>query len=258
MKNRAILSERIEPHRFNPFGYCSGRAARALPLLALLAGLIPAAADADTARGLQAFEAGNYAIAREEFEKSAAEGDGAAEYSLGVMQARGLAGFEKDMVSAAAWFTLADEHGFAQASHALGRIHHGGGLGTRDVPEAIRWFERASIGGHIEADLALASIFYRGDGVAQDFARSAKHIRRAAEAGVSTAQLHLGYILTQGHGVERSAAEAYFWLSVAMQNGLSEAAGMMAEIDKAELSTARRLEIETKANDFEPKLPETK
>ncbi len=213
---------------------------------------------ADTSRGVKAFEGGFYGVARKEFEKSAAEGDKVAEYSLGVMHAQGVGGFEKDMAKAVEWFTKSAEHGFAQAQHALGRVYHGGGVGERDVATAIAWFEKSSANGNLESDLALASIFYRGHGVEKDFERSAVHIRRAAEAGISTAQMHLGYIHTQGHGVERSSAEAYYWLFLAMQNGLTEATEVITKIDEAELSRARRMEIEAKANDFEPDIPKMK
>ena len=224
---------------------------------ALLAGALALGATqglGDTARGLKAFKGGFHEVARKEFETSAAEGDEVAMYSLGVMQAQGVGGFARDMAKAVEWFTKSADLGFAEAQHALGRVYHGGGVGTRDVPKAVGWFEKAAANGNLESELALASIFYRGDGIEKDFERSASHIRRAAEAGISTAQMHLGYIHREGLGVEKSVDEAYYWLFLAMQNGLSEAASVISAIPEAELSTARRLELEGKANDFEPKV----
>ena len=43
-----------------------------------------------------------------------------------------------------------------------------------------------------------------------------------------------------------------------MQNGLTEAVEVIAKIDEAELPKARRLELETKANDFEPTIPKAR
>ena len=80
-------------------------------LLAALAAVAPAsAALADFDAGMKAFEAGNFEVARQEWEQSAVAGDAQAQLQLGKMLANGI-GVHKDYITAYAWLFLADAAG---------------------------------------------------------------------------------------------------------------------------------------------------
>ncbi len=95
-----------------------------------------------------------YGEARRRFLKAAASGDGLAEFSLGVLSARGL-GAPKDYVEAERWFRKAAEHGLAAAQFNLGVLYaHGLGV-SQDYVLAHLWFSLAAAQGEEGAKAAL-------------------------------------------------------------------------------------------------------
>jgi len=74
---------------------------------------------ADTAAGIKALDSRDYATAVREFQTGVDRGDADAEFSLGLMYARGL-GVEKDIAEAWRLFQLAAAQGNAQAQFRLG------------------------------------------------------------------------------------------------------------------------------------------
>lgn len=86
-------------------------------VVAALAPAWPAMADFDA--GMKAFKAGDFEVAREEWEQSAIAGDAQAQFELGKMLANGV-GVRKDYITAYAWLFLADAGGVGEA----GRYHH--------------------------------------------------------------------------------------------------------------------------------------
>ena len=78
--------------------------------LALSAGAVAA----DFEAGADALERGDYAAAREAWTAAAAAGDGRAQFELATMLANAV-GVERDVVSAYAWFALADANGVSGA-----------------------------------------------------------------------------------------------------------------------------------------------
>ena len=108
--------------------------------LALSAG---AAAAADFEAGAAAWERGDYAAAREAWTAAAVAGDGRAQFELGTMLANAV-GVERDVVSAYAWFALADANGVPGArerfelllrNHIPRHCHY-------DAMKLVRDFER--------------------------------------------------------------------------------------------------------------------
>ena len=82
-----------------------------------------------------------------EFEKAAAQGDTAAQYSLGVCYYNGE-GVGRDFAEAVKWFEKAAAQGDEDAQFALGVCYaNGDGVGE-DLSEAVRWFEKADGQGH--------------------------------------------------------------------------------------------------------------
>ncbi len=68
----------------------------------------------------------------------------------------------------------------------------------------------------------IGDLYLYGMGTTQDYGLAAKWYRRAALLGCPDAQLGLATLYLDGLGIERSKVEAYFWLSLAAQNGTED------------------------------------
>lgn len=113
---------------------------------ALLAALGPAAHGEEDSfeQGLAAFEALDYAAARERWRACAAEGIGACQYALGVLHDEGL-GVAQDEAQALAWYRRAARQDFPDALMQLGFLYAiGRGAVVQDPARAWAWFARAA------------------------------------------------------------------------------------------------------------------
>ena len=120
---------------------------------AALAFAMPAAAG-PLDDGIRALQAGDFTEARATFTPLANQGDGNAQFMLGVMLENGL-GTAKDPGAAAAWYRKAAARGYVVAMHNLAiRYTDGRGI-TRDFREAVRWFRKAAEAGIRRGDLIL-------------------------------------------------------------------------------------------------------
>ena len=153
-------------------------------LLSLLA--LSAAARADLQSGLDAYKAGNYPVALNEFKSLAAKGNADAQVNLGFLYARG--------------------HGLPQ-----------------DYKEAASWYRKAAEQAQVDAQFNLGSLYYDGLGVKRDFIQAAAWYLKAAELGQIDAQYNLGLMYATGQGVTASLVQAYQWLSIAAALGDKEA-----------------------------------
>ena len=77
--------------------------------------------------------------------------------------------------------------------------------------------------------IGLAHIYENGNGVPVDFKRATDLMRRGAntrdEAGYSSlARYHYGVALFEGKGVDRNLTESRYWLQLALNEGVSDAA----------------------------------
>ena len=75
--------------------------------------------NAEFAKGVRAYEEGDYASALLEFRQLAEKGYAPAQHDLGVMYANGVE-VPQDYQEAAQWFHRAAAQGHARAQHALG------------------------------------------------------------------------------------------------------------------------------------------
>ena len=94
-------------------------------------------AAADTREGYDAYTAGNYKGAVEEFRKSAQQGD-------------------------------------ALALFYLGESYYKGRGVVQDFAEGIKWYKQSAGKGQVEAQETLGGLYFFGNGVAQDYAEAAK------------------------------------------------------------------------------------
>lgn len=128
--------------------------------------------------GRQAFQAGRYAEAFQEFLPLAQAGDVTVQNQIAAM------------------------------------YYTGQGV-PQDFEKAAEWFGKAANGGSPEGQYCLGKLYYHGQGVPQDFAAAAKWLTEAGLAGKGGAQYLLSILYLYGKGVSKNPVKAYFWAIVA-------------------------------------------
>jgi TPR repeat protein len=184
--------------------HCAG-----LLLLGLLVMVGAPAAAQDLARGLLAYEDGDYAAALAEWRPLAWQGNAAAQFGIGTMYEKGQ-GVPADPAQAAGWYRRAAEQGAFPAQHALGVL------------------------------------YAAGRGVPMDHASAADWYGRAAEQGYASAQLAIGILLELGLGVPADLVEAFKWFDLAAAQGRDDAATFREEV-AAQMAPAAIAEAEARA-----------
>jgi len=112
---------------------------------------------ADFAKGLDAYQIGDYALAFEEWVPLAEQGDASAQYNLARMYRNGDE-VKQDYVSAINWYILAAEQGHANAQFKLGLMYDMGIGVERDMGTAIMWYTFAAEQGNSNARYRLANM----------------------------------------------------------------------------------------------------
>jgi TPR repeat protein len=136
--------------------------------------------------GVAAYYRHDYATALRIFRPLAAQGNAAAQFSLGLMYANG--------------------QGVAQ-----------------DNAEAVKWYQLAAKQKHTQSQLNLGTMYLEGKGVAQDYAEAVKWYRFAADRGNAEANFFLGTMYAEGQGVAKDLVRAYMWLSLGAVSGDADA-----------------------------------
>ncbi|WP_339860582.1 tetratricopeptide repeat protein [Thalassospira alkalitolerans] len=178
---------------------------------AIFANSFPALAD--YTNGYKAYQAGNYEMARAQWRLAAQEDDPRAQYALGLMYYRGLAG-PLDYRQAANWFTLAARANHPNAIYYLGLMHFNGWGLRYDQFSATDYFKRAlhANPGNADAAFLIGEQYFHGRGAKQNYVEAAHYYQIAAEKGMHAAQFMLGAMTERGWGVEPDYADAYYWL----------------------------------------------
>lgn len=96
--------------------------------------------------GVAAYDRGDYATARTLLEPQAIAGDPAAQFHMGLMNARGE-GLDKDLAAAARWFEQAAEQGNAHAQYIVGHMYAAGDGVAADDVQSYKWFSIAAAQG---------------------------------------------------------------------------------------------------------------
>ena len=105
-------------------------------------------------KGWDAYNAGDYATALQEWAPLAEAGGARAQYDLGVMYSNGQ-GVLQDYAEAARWYRLAADQGYADAQSNLGYIYEYGEGVLQDYAEAVRWYRLAADQGDATAQSVL-------------------------------------------------------------------------------------------------------
>lgn len=124
------------------------------------------------------------------------------------------------------WLPLA-EQGMVDAQANIGWLYQAGlGVGV-DYPKAREWYERAAAKGHAVAANNLGVLYEHGWGVPPDFSKAAAYYQRSAGAGYRFAQFNLGRAYLDGIGIAKDAAQAKHWLTLAAEQGVTQAADLL-------------------------------
>ncbi len=152
--------------------------------------LASAPVHADFNSGLDAYDAGDYATAAEEWRRAADAGDLAAQRNLGHLYRWGK-GVKQDLAEAARWYRRAAIAGFDRAQLNLALLHLNGQGVKRDEAEAARWLSKAAAAGNPDAQFRMAQLLETGKGVAIDRAKAYAFYGLAAQAGHKAAAIRL-------------------------------------------------------------------
>ena len=141
---------------------------RALALATLLSfmAFTPVSAQ-DWNKGVDAYQAGDYATALQEWRPLADQGDADAQYFLGVMYEKGN-GVPQNYAEAVKWFRLAADQGDADAQYNLGVMYEKGYGVPQNYAEAVKWFRLSAKQGDAQAQNSLAVRYEYGEGVLQN------------------------------------------------------------------------------------------
>lgn len=196
-----------------------------------------------------AYDRKDYSSAIRIWAPLASEGNGKAQFGLGLMYANGQ-GVDQDVqkgialidqaakqgvVEAITFFASAltaepekavplwrraAELGDALAQYNLGVVYAQGLGGMKsDLREAATWYRKAAEQGNADAQYSLGDLYRRGEGVFQDYDLAIKWFRIAANAGHIEAQRSMGYIYDNGEGVPKDYVASAKWWRVAADRG---------------------------------------
>ena len=159
----------------------------------------------------------------------AAQGHAEAQYSLGVLYAKGQ-GVPQGYAQAAKWYEQAAAQGQAQAQFNLGWLYYEGLGVPQDYKKAAQWYEQAAAQGNAGAQNNLGMLYHKGLGVPKDYTHARQWYEKAAAQGDASARNSLGLLYYAGLGVPKDYATARQWYERAAAQGHARALGNLAEL----------------------------
>lgn len=169
--------------------------------------------------GKNAFSAGNYKKAVDEFRVPAEQGNSEAQLLLGLMYGHY---WQKDKKESAKWIKKAAEQGVAEAQNQLAMLY-GRGTGIRQSSEeAAKWYRKAAEQGHIQAQRMLGK-WLSSVITPHDYSESYFWLKKSAEHGDKEAQYELGLKYINGKGVLKDNKAAVMWLKKSAAQGERDA-----------------------------------
>jgi cell division septation protein DedD len=145
------------------------------------------AAWAGVKEGYDAWVAGNYSAAVNEWRPLADKGDPDAQFDLGQAYKLGRGVPAADLRIAQSWYEKAAQQGHSQAQANLGLILFQNGERQRAMP----WIRKAAEAGDPRAQYVLGTALFNGDLIGKDWPRAYALMSLAAEAGLPQAGTNL-------------------------------------------------------------------
>jgi hypothetical protein len=139
------------------------------------------------------------------YRKLAADGDAAAQTTLGLMYARGL-GLPRNLAEARRWWSLAAAQNDPGAQHNLGMVYLEGQGVAQDLPQALHWLQRAASRGHVASQRLVGLMHYEGRGTSADVSTGLTWLTIAAQNGEEGAQQALDAIGAKASEEQRQQA----------------------------------------------------
>jgi TPR repeat protein len=178
-------------------------------------------------------------------------GDAAAQNALGDLLAHGN-GVKQNYTQAAKWYRLAAEQGFTPAQVNLAALYAAGAMGQPDPGEAVKWYRLAADKGNADAQYNLAQMLSMGIGGKHDIREALRLYHLAADQGDGLSQYNLARRYREGKDVPADPVQAYFWFTLAIANGVTDAAPMQQALKK-EMSRTQIADAEQKVVEFKAK-----
>ena len=129
-----------------------------------------------------ASERGDNAAALLEWRAFAAQGDGDAQASLGLLYARGE-GVPQDYAEAVKWFRLSAATGSAIGQNNLGHMYRNGLGVPQNYATAVLYYRLSAAQGYALAQGSLGAMYQNGDGIRRDYVEAHTWYALAAEQG---------------------------------------------------------------------------
>lgn len=196
----------------------------------------PVVQESEAVTAAKAYQRGEYAKAREIWQKMAEKGDALAMNNLGILYDRGLGG-PTDLGRAVHYFALSAKAGSPQGMSNYGwMLDQGRGIAS-DPAEAARWYDKAARLGQAEAQYNLGLMYERGRGVPQSMSSAAAWYGQAAAQQQTEALARLGHLYREGTGVSKDLSRAALLLYAAAMNGSADAIKELQELAPKDASS---------------------
>lgn len=170
----------------------------------------------------RAFFKGDYAQAKQRWERLAADNDPEAMTNLGIMYEKGI-GVKRDVKTAEALYLRAANLGYVQGQFDLANLYYNGNGIKQDYKSAGHWYTAAALAGHLRSQYYLAQMYENGEGVQEDRLNALKWYVKAADGGLPEAKYVIGRKLLTGEDIQEDHPKAIPYLLDAADAGVSQA-----------------------------------
>ena len=144
--------------------------------------------------------------------------DADAECRLGLMYLNGQS-VTRDYARALDWFQKSAAQGNSAAQENLGYMYLESQGVTQDYAQALDYFQKSAVQGNAAAQSYLGWMYAKGRGVTRDYAQALDWFRKSAAQGFSAAQGYLGWMYEHGLGVTADHDHAIQWYRKAANQG---------------------------------------
>lgn len=135
-------------------------------------------------------------------------------------------------------FRKAAEQGHAEAQNLLGMALLSGQGVAQDMDQARHWLQAAAQQGQADAQYQLGKLYLNARGVPAEEAWGVHWIACAAAAGHAQAQFESGVAWATGLGLPKNLDEARFWMTLAANQEVEQAAAVLAKLNAGQSATA--------------------
>jgi len=147
--------------------------------------------------------------------------------------ARGVAAYDAGNFQQAydIWLPLA-HHGDLAAIFNIGLMLRDGRGIPKDQPRALIFFKKAAQWGHLGSEVDLADMYYKGEGTPQNYVEAARWLMIAARRGHLPSIYKLAGMFERGEGIEPDPKAARTLYLIAYEGGYQPAGERLSELAK--------------------------